>query len=121
MVDFSIEKLYQKNVLKAIPAKKVNPAPSCGVFPSNQQYGVRYSGKVRDKRHLLLTNIINPLLCCYMDKTAEQLFTALKKDNDLLRDEVKQGFGKQDELLNQIALATATTLEIVKSNDIRIK
>ena len=55
------------------------------------------------------------------DNQLDQIFTAIKEDNDLLREEVKQGFEKQDELLNQIALATATTLEIVKSSDIRIK
>lgn len=56
-----------------------------------------------------------------MDKETEQIFTAIKEDMGQLSEKMEQRFEKQDELLNQIALATSTTLEIVKSNDIRIK
>lgn len=63
-----------------------------------------------------------------MDKETEQFFTVVKEDIDKLSERVEHGFEKQDErfekqdeLLNQIALTTSTTLEIVKSNDVRIK
>jgi hypothetical protein len=51
------------------------------------------------------------------DKQLTNCFTAIKKDFNRLDEKLD----KQDELLNQIALTTATTLEIIKSNDIRVK
>ena len=51
------------------------------------------------------------------DKQLENYFTAIKHDFSRM----DERFDLQDELLNQIALTTATTLEIVKSLDVQHK
>jgi len=49
-----------------------------------------------------------------MDKTTEQLFTALKEDNDLLREEMRAGF-------DDIKKSLKVILDIVQTNDVERK
>jgi hypothetical protein len=56
-----------------------------------------------------------------MDKTTEQLFTAIKKDNDQLREEMRKGFeAVEDHLLEQKKTLKAI-LDIVQTYDVERK
>jgi hypothetical protein len=56
-----------------------------------------------------------------MDKTTEQLFTALKKDNDQLREEMREGFKAVEDNLFEMKKTLKAILDIVQTYDVERK